>query len=329
MIARIISDNFDRGLFGVFAMTRVIEPALSRLEFLPTPLNDGERRVLEFFDRYLPEGWEIYVQPHLNGLQPYFVVLHPEIGIGVFEVKDWNFQALHYFAKNKQLWARDHKGKTFSRDIDNPVKKIRRYKQAIMDLYCAGLTKRIGFGVIAAGVIFTHTRWKDALQLCRGLRTDDEEKNSRRYPVAGQDTLEGGYLRTLFPCPLVSNDPSPAISEEAVKVFRGWLREPYSAREQYEPMSLDDNQKRASGGRTESGLRRVRGPAGSGKTEVVAWRAALLAIENKRVLVACFNITMMNYLRDAVARHIRAECGLDERRRFHAMRKFEVMYFHR
>ena len=309
-------------------MTRVIEPALERLDFLPTPLTDGENRVLKFFNDYLPEGWEIYIQPHLNGLQPDFVVLHPEIGIGVFEVKDWDFQALRYFAKEGQLWAEDRSGKVFSREIDNPVRKVRRYKQAVMDLYCAGLTKRVGYGVIAAGVIFTKAWRRDALALCRGLRTDDEEKNSGRYPIAGGDTLNGGYLNRLLPL-AKNNNPSPAISEEVVKVFRGWLREPYSAREQYEPISLDDEQRRASGGRTESGFRRVRGPAGSGKTEVVARRAALLAMEDKRVLITCFNITMMNYLRDAVARHIRAECGLDERRRFRAMRKFEVMYVHR
>ncbi len=308
-------------------MTRVIEPALERLDFLPTPLTDGESRVLEFFDRHLPEGWEIYIQPHLNGLQPDFVVLHPEIGIGVFEVKDWDFGALRYFAKEKQLWAKDRSGNIFSRERDNPVRKLRSYKQAIMDLYCAGLTKGAGFGVIAAGVIFTKVRRSEALKLCRRLRTDDEDKYSRRYPVAGEDTLKGGYLNTLFP--LVYDNSSPVISEEAVKVFRGWLREPYSAREQYESISLDNDQKRGSDGRTESGFRRVRGPAGSGKTEVVARRAALLAMQNKRVLVTCFNITMMNYLRDAVARHIRAECGLDEQLRFRAMRKFEVMYVHK
>ena len=312
---------------GKCDMTRVIEPDLSRLDFLPTPLNDGERRVLEFFDRHLPVGWEIYIQPHLNGLQPDFVVLHPEIGIGVFEVKDWNFQSLRYFASEGQLWAQDRGGKKFWKDDSNPVKKVRRYKQAIMDLYCAGLEKGAGFGRIAAGVIFTQVPRREALNLCRGLRNKEEERYSGRHPVAGIDTLEGGYLNQVLP--LAYDKPSEAISDEAIYVFRGWLREPYSAREQYEPISLDRDQRAASDTRTPSGFRRLRGPAGSGKTEVAARRAALLTMEDKRVLVACFNITMMNYLRDAVARHIRFECGLDERRRFRAMRKFEVMYVHR
>ena len=305
-------------------MDRIIEPSLSRLDFLPTPLTVGERRVLEFFDSNLPEGWEIYIHPHLNGLRPDFVILHPEVGIGVYEVKDWNFQALDYFTDKGRLWARDHGGIPFSKDDANPVKQVRRYKKAIMNLYCAGLSKDVGFGRIVAGVIFTHARRREALNLCRSLRDREEERYSGRHPVAGADTLKGGYLSQVMPLA----GRHSAISEEAVHVFRGWLREPYSAREQYEQIALDDGQRRASADRTATGFRRIRGPAGSGKTEVAARRAALLAMEGKHVLVVCYNITLMNYLRDAVARHIRSECGLDERRRFRAMRNFEVMHLH-
>jgi hypothetical protein len=45
---------------------------------------------------YLPIDWEIYVQPHLNGLRPDFVLLNPRIGIAVFEVKDWDLSAMGY-----------------------------------------------------------------------------------------------------------------------------------------------------------------------------------------------------------------------------------------
>lgn len=51
--------------------------------------------------------------------------------------------------------------------------------------------------------------------------------------------------------------------------------------------------------------RKVRGPAGSGKSQALAARAAVLASEGKRVLVCPFNITLMNYLRDIVARYAR------------------------
>jgi hypothetical protein len=57
---------------------RVISPERRALSQLRTPLTAGEFAVIEFFDRTLPEGWEIYVQPHMNGLRPDIVLLHPE-----------------------------------------------------------------------------------------------------------------------------------------------------------------------------------------------------------------------------------------------------------
>jgi hypothetical protein len=70
------------------AVSRFICPSREELGRLRTPLTAGERWVLKFFDRHLPGGWEIYVQPHISGLRPDFILLHPHAGIAVFEVKD-------------------------------------------------------------------------------------------------------------------------------------------------------------------------------------------------------------------------------------------------
>ncbi len=95
-------------------MSRLICPPREELGRLRTPLTAGEWRVLEFFDRHLPVGWEIYVQPHLNGLRPDFVLLHPYAGIAVFEVKDWDLDAMSYFVRDEggsvSLWCRDAGG---------------------------------------------------------------------------------------------------------------------------------------------------------------------------------------------------------------------------
>ena len=63
---------------------------------------------------------------------------------------------------------------------------------------------------------------------------------------------------------------------------------------------LDVDQYQVATTRTERGYRRVKGPAGSGKSLALAARAAMLASEGKRVLVCTFNITLHNYLRDIV-----------------------------
>ncbi|WP_238365514.1 NERD domain-containing protein [Mesobacterium pallidum] len=78
---------------------RLVEPPLEEFSNLRQELTQGERMVFDFFHRNLSPKWEIYVQPHLNGLRPDFVLLNPDIGIAVFEVKDWNLDAMDYFPK--------------------------------------------------------------------------------------------------------------------------------------------------------------------------------------------------------------------------------------
>src|SRR6187399_1617379 len=110
-------------------MGRLIDPPREQHDKLLTPLTDGERRVVDLFDATLQPEWEIYVQPHLNGLRPDIVLLHPGVGVAVFEVKDWDLGAMQYYAKSDGsgrpiLMARDGNGRTFSREAENPINKV-------------------------------------------------------------------------------------------------------------------------------------------------------------------------------------------------------------
>jgi hypothetical protein len=67
---------------------RFVSPPIDQLEKLRQPLTAGERLVFDLFNEGLAPEWEIYIQPHLNGLRPDFVLLNPDVGIAVFEVKD-------------------------------------------------------------------------------------------------------------------------------------------------------------------------------------------------------------------------------------------------
>ena len=287
--------------------SRIISPPREDWDNLPTQLTPGERRVAEFFDEHLPEGWEIYVQPHLNGLRPDFVLLNPQIGIAVFEVKDWDLDAIEHRAEpnNKgqlpRLMARDSGGKTFSRETENPVSKVRRYKNEIYNLYCPSLPERKGFGTITAGIIFTQTPHDRIQRLLEKFNDDDERKYRNLYPIAGRDDIASGDIRRLFPnC---NRYPDSRMSEERASSLRGWLKEPAYSREQREPLELNERQRELATTRTVGGYRRVKGPAGSGKSLALAARAAELADAGANVLVVCFNITLMNYLRDLTVRH--------------------------
>jgi len=282
-------------------MTRLIEPPRKEFERLLTPLTPGERQLIDLFDEKLDPNWEIYVQPHLNGLRPDLVLLNPHIGIAVFEVKDWDLGAMRYYASGSplRLMAENKYGRKFQKE--NPVRKIRQYKEELFELYCPRLDDKAGRAVITAGLVFTKSDRSDVEQVFESFRDDGMRKYPQYYPIGGADDLEEGAIKRIFP--EYQRSASEFMDQEKASDIRGWLKEPAFSKEQRASLRLDKEQKELASTRTLTGYRRIKGPAGTGKSLVLAARAAELASEGKKVLVACYNITLLNYLRDFAVRH--------------------------
>ncbi len=229
----------------------------------------------------------MYVKPHMNGLSPDLVLLHPLVGVGVFEIKDWTLDAMDYL-------LRKH----------NPIDKIRQYKNGIHNLYCPRLDPNKGQAVITAGLVFTQTPREPVIAKLNPFRDEGMRKYPQYYPICGNDDLNldsGSSLDRIFPerRRRLSKIMNPDLAED----LRGWLQEPAFAKEQRRrPIPLNDRQNNFVTTRTRRGYRRIRGPAGSGKSVVVACRAAQLAADGSSVLVVCYNITLLNYLRDLAVR---------------------------
>ena len=289
-------------------MPRLIDPPRQQHDKLLTPLTDGERQVIDLFDANLQPEWKIYVQPHLNGLRPDIVLLHPGVGIAVFEVKDWDLGAMQYYAESvgsgrRVLMTRDGNGKTFSREAENPINKILLYKEELFDLYCPRLDNRAGFAVITAGLIFPCSRRSEIERVFGPFRDTHEGMRGfpQYYPISGIEDVTTGDLHAIFP--ESKRQSSQVMSSAIADDLRGWLKEPFFSQEQRTPLELDARQRELATTRTDTGYRRIKGPAGSGKSVVLAARASTLAAEGKHTLVVSFNITLLNYLRDLAVRH--------------------------
>ena len=288
---------------GLTEMRRVISPSRLDLATLRQPLTPGERKVLELFDAELDPSWEIYIQPHLNGLRPDFVLLNPKVGIAVFEVKDWDLDALHYYvteSRPPELRGR-RDGESFTLQGQNPVTKVNHYRDTIYKLYCPRLRQNAGFAAITAGVIFPFADSTRVRDLFSPFITRGESDPYARYqPITGASELQRGEIGKIFP--ESSRRSSIVMRQEFAADLRGWLVEPDFSVTQRQPLEMDANQRMLAEDRTPSGFRRIKGPAGSGKSLVLAARAAKLADEGKSVLVATYNITLWHYLRDLVVR---------------------------
>ncbi len=176
-------------------MARFISPARSELSRLRTPLERGEKQVLDLLDQALDEEWEIYIQPYLNGCRPDFIILNPNVGIGVIEVKDWDLDAVRYARKadsrgiERIIATKDEQNFV----VDNPLVQVRRYKREIFEIYCPRLAARSGLAAIAAGVTFPFADETSLRQLfANDLRTEHEF-------IAGADAIIRGDVTRVFP----------------------------------------------------------------------------------------------------------------------------------
>lgn len=290
---------------------RIVCPPIEEIKKLRPRLTLGEQIVLDYFLEQLPPSWEIYLQPHLNGLRPDFVLLHPHRGIAVYEVKDWNLDSMEYFVddrgKRPPVLKSTLRDKTFSIENKNPVTKIELYKEEIYRLYCPRLPSKTGFGAIVSGIIFPFSSEERLAALLAPLRHYyGQDKFPKLYPLIGQGILKdrGKWALKKYVLPSAYRNDS-RINEEIASDLRHWLVEPDSSVEQRRPLidELSHKQRNIVLTRTEkTGFRRVRGSAGSGKSFVLAGRAAQLAADGMKVLVITFNITLINYILDLAVR---------------------------
>ena len=285
---------------------RIVSPPLSELGRLRTPLTEGESTVLQILDRELAPGWEIYIQPHLNGLRPDFVLLNPRAGIIVIEVKDWVMNTksyrVHRTAQDVPVLEYLTDVGWRSKQAQNPVNQVALYRDETQQSYCPHMPGSAAPRLVSCGIIFTNTPGmvvREILDPCiRHFFQPD------KYPVscsvAGADDLASGELREFLPAGRRTIEPG--MTEAIAADLRHWLNEPEYSAEQREPLPLSPLQRRFVLEDTESGYRRIMGPAGSGKSMVLAARAARLLAEGKDVLVVTFNLTLINYLQDLAVR---------------------------
>lgn len=283
---------------------RVIEPPRDQHFQLRQPLTAGELRLLDMLDDKLPPEWEIYLQPHLNGLKPDFVLLNPNVGIGVIEVKDWDLDAMSYWVKEhktrkKELYATGVDGQSFR--VENPFEKIRRYKEEIYAVYCPRLMEKNGFGSINGALAFTAADRRRVMELQKPfLRPNEFERREEFWPIIGRHELDEGDVKTLLP--LFTREGKSYMRPDLAEDLRGWLVEPDFSQTQRNPLEMDPKQRDLAHSRTKGGYRRLKGAAGSGKSLVLAAKAAKLVDDGKDVMVVTFNMTLWHYLRDLVVR---------------------------
>lgn len=283
-----------------------IYPAWTDLQKLKTPLTDGESALAKFLDENLPIGWEIYVQPYLNGDRPDIVILHPNIGMMIFEVKDWVLE-LYMSKKQEKIDKKTNKKiewyQSFVKDkngewqkIPNPIKQIERYRNNLL-LYLPQLAGAIDdnqnrLAILKVGIYFHESLTDKAREFIPNYK-------EKHCLVFGFNDLKSDNIKEIVPD--YNRGKSAFMDEFWAENIRFWLKPPYHSVEQGQPIVLSSEQKRHIEP-SPNQHQRLRGVAGSGKTLVIAQRAANLASIGKKVLIVTYNITLWHHIRDNISR---------------------------
>ena len=292
-------------------------PAPDTWPDLRTPLTEGERGLAQDLIHRLSDDWRIYLQPHVGGTRPDMVLVHPTAGVQILEVKDYRMDA--YDVTPSGWYVKD--GET-RHPIGDPVRQADRARDALFRIMLpfAGQAReadRSLFGFTRAGLFLTHASPHD-IRRVRGVLQSTRGHVARHYGLASRATLRGGDLTTLLPllrydATGTTNPHVQTIEAEAGaigfahpwhEVLHGWLHPTPDEMAQNAPLRLTPQQRTAAWSPAHRLL--ITGPAGSGKTLVLARRAAHALIrEDASVLMLGFNITLWHYMRDLVARAVR------------------------
>jgi hypothetical protein len=274
-------------------------------------------------DTCLPHDWEIFLRPHMNGDQPDIVLFKPQVGVTIIEIVTWEANA--YVGRCEKIVV---KGKSIQKqkvyriaeegeiEVANPVRCLRSYKDRLQHLYFPELgelmAKSRKQATLVKGVLyFSSMATKQARELVGPTKAP--------VLVLGVDSPVENLARLLTP---QGEDSSTMMIEADLAArLRLWLVPSMHKIEDGIPIHLTSEQQQSVHSSPKA-HQRLRGVAGSGKTLVLAQRAAMAASEGKRVLIVSFNITLLHYIRYHLARAaVKYDWGLIETLHFHGFCK--------
>lgn len=267
------------------------------------PRTEGEAHILNVFENsnYLDEDWMIFEQPYINALRPDFILMHPEKGVIILEVKDWNINDYHYNYKTPIHQVENYKKLILETDIKNAVKISEKF-----DNY---------YGCIETVVYFHNASREQAENFYdlekRGNYTKiwiREDVNSLREDNATLNTSKYTYALTKNSSRFNRDGSLSRLVEELSKHLS------YSdyELERRKPYILTSPQSNVAELKPGS-IRRWGGVAGSGKSIVLSEKAARALKKESKVLILTFNITLRHYLRDLLSQQFGNNEGEDRR----------------
>ncbi|KQN54354.1 nuclease-related domain-containing DEAD/DEAH box helicase [Erwinia sp. Leaf53] len=297
---------------------------IARLTVAPT---EGEYALLRLLADKLDNRFEVFFNAWLDGDRPDIIVLRQGYGALIFEVKDWNL--LHYRITPENHWIVN--GPRGEAKIRSPHQQVFRYKSNLFDLHLPilGLKEALNrafYRLIDTAVYFhpagntpPAALYDSALAEIKRRRDENNQQFRQRAieHAVYERTANGLKLReiklvrdrsiSVTPenlakkiAQLQQSRPDPLFTDDIYHEFKRRLAPPESVLNQGIAVKFDKKQLRLT--LSETGLSKIKGIAGSGKTTMLAQRAVhAFARHQSAVLILTFNLTLKPFIHDKVS----------------------------
>ena len=303
-------------IFGAVVM------AITIPETIRSSATTGERLFFRTLKTFLPDDYIVYFEPDIQGRRPDFVIIGPDLGIVVLEVKDYTKNTL--FQINHDEWHIV----TTSGDqavIKSPMKQARDNMFHVVDTLkkdksLIQLDGKYKFQLkfpYGHGVVFTRMNSKDFIKdglysvIEPNLSLTRDEIDPDKEGFSEEVLME--KILNMFVVPFRLKE---SLSIEDINAIRYHLFPEVRISAEYKPpvpyqdqllLSLHDiktmdlhqeNLAKQIGDKN----RLIRGVAGSGKTIILASRAKMLSKQNPdwKILILCYNISLSNAIQQMI-----------------------------
>ena len=270
---------------------------INNLKVKPT---EGEYHLLQFLNNTLDDTYEIYFQPWINGDNPDIVIMRKKSGVMIIEVKDWNLD--HYLLDDKKNWVLNSNGAV----LKSPLAQVRNYKNNLYELHINNLYKKYirdnSMFVIVSEAVYFHNANVLKIEnfLRNGFKSDKKYIKKLSYiDLIGRDSLQKNILDKILSNRWLNRN-SKYFDDDLYNSFKRYLKPTDHTLEQGIVIKYNKEQQDLIDSNAKE--QKIKGIAGSGKTMVLAKKAVKAHKEtNDMALVLCYNIALINYLRDRIS----------------------------
>lgn len=264
-----------------------------------TEITKGERKVFDYLKNNLPENYIVYYNVPVDGYYPDFIIIGPDLGVFVIEVKDWDFKVIRSVTKETILLS--FNGVNEKRK--NPIAQARDYVLKILTAaqrkaYFSNnkdLILKWGYGALFPNI-------KDSdLEILSLAGTSFESALGSEFIFTGDDLRKNLLLGKIKE--KMKNKYGPVSMNEAeVDMLRSVIYPELLISGKFsdgEILRIIDKKQEVIAKQLGKGHRIIRGVAGSGKTVILLARAKFLSrlYPEWKILVVCYNRALSEFFK--------------------------------